>query len=115
MQQIPLPTSNAYFVMKCNIEDKTTSFRFLWNEQDGHFHCDIENVDGTAYGVRMVAGSRLLASRGASSPFSEGDLVMLPLVLLDRPDLAFDTFGEAWGLFYATDEELDALQENGWC
>lgn len=115
MQQIPLPTSNAYFVQKCNVEDKTTSFRFLWNEQDGHFHCDIENVDGTACGIRMVGKSCLLASRGTASPFTEGDLVLLPLTLVDCPELSFDSFGGSWGLFYATDEEIETLQENGWC
>lgn len=113
MLQIPLPTKKSYFTHKVNLDETTVAMRFLWNEFDNHFFLDVENTRATIKGTRLIPNWCLYSTYGDKSFLNDGDLILLPLVELDQPDLGFDTFGKEWGLFYATDEEIETLKSNG--
>ncbi len=112
MYRIPTDTGGgAYLAESVNIGGVSLALRLLWNERDGHWFADVESVHGKNCGVRLVPGSRLLASSNRAIP--DGDLAVLRDVSDGASGLGFGSLGNGWGLYYVDSGDAETLAGYG--
>ncbi len=112
MYRIPTETGGgAYLAESVNLGGVSVAIRLLWNERDGRWFADFESVHGKNCGVRLVPGSRLLASSNRAAP--GGDFAVLRLVSDGASAPGFSSLGTEWGLFYVDPGDAEILAGYG--
>lgn len=112
MYRIPTETGGgAYLAESVNLDGVSVAIRLLWNERDGRWFADFESVHGKNCGVRLVPGSRLLASSNRAAP--GGDFAVLRLVSDGASAPGFEGLGTEWGLFYVDPGDAEILAGYG--
>lgn len=112
MYRIPTETGGgAYLAESVNLGGVSIAIRLLWNERDGHWFADFESVRGKNSGVRLVPGSRLLASSNRVLP--GGDFAVLRVVSDGASPVGFSNLGTEWGLFYVEPGDAETLARYG--
>lgn len=103
---------NAYNNQRTNINGLSVSFRFLWNERDAAWYCDIESANGANYGVKLQAGRQLL--RGFNRVFNDGgDFVILKTEKSSTDALGFDNLGSTYKLCFLTADDVKIFEGAG--
>lgn len=109
MVEIPIETDGgAYLTFSCNVGENSVTFRFLWNERDGHWFCDFESPDGKNNGIRIVENSRLL--RTGNRVLSAGDFVVLKSELSSEDPLGFENLGTVYKFYFLDRADLATFE-----
>lgn len=90
--------ASAHFTQTASLSGTVFSFRFIWNERDGHFYMDVSTTEGELKGVRIVPNSPLL---GNSSVTTDGDFYLLSKdSKADEDNIEYSQYGTMWNLYW---------------
>lgn len=107
MKIIPFdPSISAYQEFSVNLGEFVCSFRFLWNERDGHWFVDFKSSLGSVLGVRIVEGSDLLWKNSGLG--FDGNFRVLKTTKLAK-ELTYDSLGSDYSLVFGLDSEWEVF------
>jgi hypothetical protein len=92
------------------LENKRVIFKIKYNIRNDYFALDFTDGNGdTVYGIKIVPDWPLLKYRKGFIEFF-GDIFVL--AKQENPDpLDYDNLGNVYGLYYLTEEEVQAWEE----
>ena len=101
---IPMKVENSsHFTQTVSLSGMAFTFRFLWNERDGHFYMDVSTTEGERKGIRIVPNSPLL---GDSDVTSDGELYLLSKESkADEDNIEYSQYGSVWNLYWVPFEQ----------
>ena len=112
MIQLPLfPTVSSNFTYNIQLEEQVCIIKCVYNIRNGSFHIDFtDGNDNIVRGIKMVPGFPLLKYKKGFTDLN-GDLMMRAVTEAAGDEITYDNFGTDYQLFYMTEDEIIAWEE----